>query len=76
MDPVLIAFDHQGKYYKGQFAPVMGAGGSSVFHLMIDNYYCGRLRYTDRWVFDPTPKTGSFVELTEYFGDYVTAWYG
>jgi len=75
MDPVLITFDHQGKHYKGQLVPVMGAGSSNEFHLMIDNYYCGRLRYSDRWVFDPTPKTDSFVELTEYFGEYVTAWY-
>lgn len=74
MQKVPITFDHAGKQFTGTFDPVHGAGGN-VFHLTIDNYYCGRLRYADKWVFDPTPKSEGFNELADYFGDYVTAWY-
>lgn len=74
-DKVPIKFEHEGKLYQGSFDLVSGSGNAYVWHLMIDKYYCGRLRIANDWVFDPTPKTLSFVELTDYFGWYITAWY-
>jgi hypothetical protein len=77
MDEIPITFEHEGKEYTGSFDEVQGAGTSKVWYLMIDNYYKGRLRMTDRgWVFDPTPKTQSMAELANFFGDYITMWYG
>ena len=32
-----------GKEYTGLLTPVMRAGGSAMFHLMVNNYYWGRL---------------------------------
>ena len=56
------------------FQSVYGAG-AGVWHLMIDDYYYGRLRMTDgRWFFDGN-KHG-MEDLADYFGDYVTAWVG
>jgi hypothetical protein len=75
LEKVPINFEQDGKTYRGDFTLVSGSGSTYVWYLMIDNYYCGRLRYHDWWVFDPTPKTESFVELTDYFGWYITAWY-
>ena len=75
MEGIPISFEHAGKKYRGHFSQVSGAGDSSVWHLMDDkNYYLGQLRYTNGWVFDPTPKTNKLVELADFFGDYVTAW--
>lgn len=73
MENCPIKFTHRGKEYSGYLTPVMGAGSSSTFHLMVGGYYWGQLFYTDRWVF-----YGSDPELTklqDFFGDYVTAWY-
>ena len=75
-DEIPITFEHKGKTYKGFFSLVSGAGSTSTFYLRIDHYYCGRLRwYADWFVFDPTPKTESFVELTDYFGMCIMGWY-
>lgn len=50
---------------------VQGAGDNRVWHLMIDNYYFGRLRYTDKWVFD----SNTMPEIADLLGEYVIAWY-
>ena len=52
MERALISFEHKGKKYSGEFSSVAGAGSNQLWHLMIDNFYYGRLRYSDRWVFD------------------------
>ena len=77
LEQIPISFEHHGKRYKGHFSKVAGAGSTAVFHLMDDkNFYLGRLRMVqNKWVFDATPKTKDLVELTEYFGQVVTAWY-
>ena len=73
MDKIPISFDYQGKHYSGYFVPVHGAG-ANVWYLMIDNYYCGRLRLTENqeWAFDAN-KFGA-EELTDYFADVIIAW--
>jgi len=38
-----ITFTFNGKEYTGDLSKVQGAGDCSVYHLMIDNYYKGRL---------------------------------
>lgn len=71
MNKVPITFEYNGKQYAGQFAQVSGAGGTANFYLMINNFYCGQLLYTDKWVFNSND--GRFKELENYFGDYITA---
>ena len=76
MENIPVSFECEGKAYNGFLSAVCGAG-TQVYHLMVDNFYNGRLRLTDRygWVFDSTPKTESFKGLTDYFSDVVVAWY-
>jgi hypothetical protein len=38
--------------YFGIFTPVMRAGDTLIYHLLINNFYQRRLRKTDKWVFD------------------------
>jgi len=71
LDKVPIKFEHDGKQYEGFFELVSGSGSSFIWHLMIDKFYCGRLSYTDSWVYHGN----SFDELGDFFGDYITAWY-
>ena len=59
LNHIPITFEYNGEKFTGSFGKVMGAGSTSMFHLTIDRFYCGRLRYNDflqTWVFDPTPK--------------------
>ena len=73
MNKVPIIFEHQGREYKGSFDGVQGSGTSKMWHLMVDNFYRGRLRFTDRgWVSDTTPKNPAMAELSTFFGDHVT----
>ena len=72
MEHIPINFEHEGKNYSGYFNKVAGAGSSSVWHLYDhNNYFLGKLRYTDHWIFDGK----KFTELANFFGDYVIAWY-
>ncbi|MBC7826889.1 MAG: hypothetical protein H7122_04025 [Chitinophagaceae bacterium] len=71
MQRIPIIFEHKGKQYSGILLPVQGVGHSSVWHLMINNYYFGSLRYTDRWIFD----SNKMPEIADFLGDYVIAWY-
>ena len=65
---ITIRFEHGGKEYSASLDPVCGAGGNT-WYLMINKYYYGRLRYSERgWVFDGD----QFKELAEFFGEYVT----
>lgn len=41
MENCPIKFTHRGKEYSGYLTPVMGAGSSSTFHLMVGGYYWG-----------------------------------
>jgi len=75
MVKIPITFEHEGTAYKGSLEEVFGAG-AKIWHLMIDKFYWGRLRLTDRgWVFDPTAKDESMAALADFFGEYVTLWY-
>ena len=60
----------KGKQYSGEFMHVMGAGDTQVWHLMIDNYYKARLRYTDKWIFD----SNTMPEIADLLGEYVVDW--
>ena len=75
MNQIPIRFEHLGRQYTGKFGIVMGGGHTSTFHLMdSNNYYLGRLRYSEflkGWAFDPTPKAQELEELGDYFGDYI-----
>lgn len=72
MDKIPITFDK----FTGYFTKVSGAGESSIWHLYDSkNYYIGRLRFTDKWVFDSSPKGKEFETLADYFGEVVRAWY-
>jgi len=48
MDKIPVTFNYEGKTYNGFLNKVMGADSTSIFHLMIDNYYKGQLLYTDK----------------------------
>lgn len=75
MNGIPITFEFEGKTYSGFFQSVMGAGSSAMFHLMIDNFYFGRLRFSDftnDWVFDGN-KPG-MEKMAAEFGYWVTAW--
>jgi hypothetical protein len=64
-----IIFTYHGKEYSGDFGLVQGAGDNSVYHLIIDKYYKGRLRvsaFDNRWGFD-----GEFPELAEAYGSFM-----
>jgi hypothetical protein len=66
MSAMPIIFTHNGAQYTGKLSQVQGAGDTGVYHLMIDNYYRGRLRlsaFDNKWVFD-----GEFAQLAEGFG--------
>jgi hypothetical protein len=65
-ESIPIKFEHEGKQFSGSLDPVCGAGGNT-WYLMINKYYYGRLRMSDRgWVFD-----GDFKDLAQYFGECV-----
>ena len=67
---LLTLLDRQ---FSGLLVKVSGAGDSSMFHLMIDNYYYGRLRYSQfeqRWVFDSNKKS----DMVQPLGEYMKVW--
>jgi hypothetical protein len=70
MPAISITFEHKGKSHSGKVVPVMGAGELTIYHLMVDNYYWGRLRMSNgKWVFD----TVKVPELTGMFESWMTA---
>jgi len=71
-EKIPIKFEYQSKFYDGHLQPVSGSGYQSVWHVILNNYYHGELRYTDRWIY-----TGNSMEdLGDYFANYITAWVG
>lgn len=66
MEDIQVNFTHKGKNYSGQLSPVFGAG-QPVWHLYVNKYYWGRLRYHNGWVFD----SNKVPELAGLLGSYV-----
>ena len=65
---------YQNKNYFGSFKAVSGGGSSSLFFLMIDNFFYGQLFYTSEgWRF--ASNKNHFENMEEFFGSYVCAWY-
>ena len=73
-----ITFEFQGKQFSGEFSDVMGAGNTAIFHLSINRFYYGRLRYSQfegGWVFDTNAGSVGWEVLAEQFGYHLIAWY-
>jgi hypothetical protein len=69
MRAIPVTFEHNGKQYSGVLSQVQGAGETGVYHLTVNKYYKGRLRFssfTNSWVFD-----GEFEELAEKFAEFI-----
>jgi hypothetical protein len=69
-----VTFIHNGREYSGILTPVMGAGDATVFHLMVNNYYWGRLRYSEclnGWLFD----SEILKDQADWFEYVITACY-
>jgi len=73
MDPIPISFKHHGVTYSDcYFTKVVRGGTPTFWHLHdSDNYFLGRLHFTDRWIFDANKKSTGIDKLAEYFGDFV-----
>ena len=73
MDPIRISFKHNGiKYTDCYFTKVVRTGETSFWHLYdSDNFYLGRLRFTDQWVFEPDRKSTGIDQLADFFGDHI-----
>jgi hypothetical protein len=73
MTKIPVVFKYQEKEYKGTLDEVAGAN-TNTWHLMIDNYYWGRLRKVgEDWMFDESKyKVG---DLRDYFAGVVISWY-
>ena len=71
MEHIPVEFEAKGKQYSGYLIRVSGAAETAMFHLMIDNYYYGRLRFssfTNAWEFDTNAGSQGWENLLEYFG--------
>jgi hypothetical protein len=65
-----VIFSLKGKDRLGFLEPITGSS-EECWHLMVDNFYWGRLRnVTGKWVFDPTPKTEELKDMADYFGQF------
>ncbi|RYE36336.1 MAG: hypothetical protein EOP48_29685 [Sphingobacteriales bacterium] len=64
---VPLYFTHESGVTFGEFIQVSGAGSTEVFFLMVDDYYKGRLRFSNKWIFD-----GAYETLAEDFGLFLT----
>jgi hypothetical protein len=73
MTEIPISFDYKGKHYDGFLSEVAGAG-ANVWHLMINNYYYGKLMMVnDKFVFHSN--SGEMQDLAELFGQQIILWY-
>ena len=73
MNKIPVTITYEGKSYTGSLDEVAGAG-ASTWHLMIENYYWGRLRKVgDEWMFDESKYKVS--EWTDYLAGVVISWY-
>jgi hypothetical protein len=60
-----VEFNYEGKTYKGVLSAVGGAG-NKMFHLMVNNFYCGQLFYTATgWRF--SSQNGKLDHLADVF---------
>ena len=74
MNKIPVSFKLNGNQYTGTLDEVYGAGGTT-WHLMVNGYYCGRLRKSgEAWYFDENKFGGG--QLLDYFIEVVMAWYG
>ena len=73
MDPIPINFKHNGVTYKDCYFTKINRGNENSFwHLYDnDNYYLGKLRFTERWTFDADKRSTGIDQLAEYFGEFV-----
>lgn len=66
-----VSFQFKGNRFAGELSSVHG-GGVHVYHLMIDNYYYGRLRYVHgEWVFDSNKGSEGWESLADLLGELV-----
>ena len=63
-----VSFEYRGKNYEGIFHRVQG-GGATVWHLMINDFYYGRLTHTGKWIFSSNSK--EMEELADCFGGQI-----
>ena len=74
MDPIPISFKHNGVAYSDCYFTKItrNDGAASFWHLYdCDNYFLGKLHFTDQWTFDVNRKSTGIDKLAEYFGDFV-----
>ena len=73
MDPIPVNFKHNGVAYKDCYLTKIYRSNENYFwHLYDnDNYYLGKLRFADRWIFDADKKSTRIDELAEFLGDIV-----
>jgi hypothetical protein len=74
MDPIPINFKHKGVTYKDCYFTRIDRGSSenSFWHLYDnDNYYLGKLRFSERWTFDADKRSTGIDQLADFFGDFV-----
>jgi hypothetical protein len=73
MDPIPISFKHSGVAYKDcYFTKIVRNGEAAFWHLYdSDNYYLGKLSFTDRWTFDANRKSTGLDKIADYFGEFV-----
>ena len=71
MIDIPISFDFNGQHYHGFLSPVHGSG-THVYHLMVNNFFKGRLRYVhDEWVFDTNDGSKGWDSLADFFGEAI-----
>ena len=79
MEHIPITFEYRGKYCHCYLYKVAGVGDSGQWYLMDNkNYYLGMLHFNSfvkGWVFHENAGSKGFSELSQYLGDYLTAWY-
>jgi hypothetical protein len=76
MADIPVTFDHEGKTYAGHLSQVTGMGSTATFHLYVDKYYWGTLRYSDfedSWIFNSNKQ--GMEKHADYFGWVVVGWY-
>lgn len=74
-DKIPIAFEYEGKNYMGEFGRVSGSGSTASFHLTVNNFFQGQLINTENYGWKFWSNSGKFQGLSEYFGEYLMAWY-
>jgi len=71
MNKIPISFDYKGQHYEGHFNEMLG---KTHWHLMINNFYCGALLFTQRG-FAFHSNSGQFEDMVDEFADLIMLWY-